>query len=77
MQFQAKKWNRDIEQANQRCQRGRQTRQGSHALPPPDASTELTKGKSMRANLALLLNNARLAAQIAKALRASDRKRIA
>lgn len=37
---------------------------------------ELTKGKSMRANLALLLNNARLAAQIAKALRASDRKRI-
>lgn len=38
---------------------------------------ELTKGKSMKANLALLLNNARLAAQIAKALRASDRKRVA
>lgn len=38
---------------------------------------ELTKGKSMRANLALLLNNARLGAQIAKALRASERKRIA
>jgi pseudouridine-5'-phosphate glycosidase len=38
---------------------------------------ELTKGKSMRANLALLLNNARLGAQIAKALRASQRKRIA
>lgn len=37
---------------------------------------ELTRGKSMRANLALLLNNARLAAQIAKALRTSDRKRI-
>ena len=27
--------------------------------------SELTKGKSMKANLALLLNNARLAAQIA------------
>lgn len=38
---------------------------------------ELTKGKSMRANLALLLNNARLGAQIAKALHASERKRIA
>lgn len=38
---------------------------------------ELTKGKSMRANLALLLNNARLGAQIAKALRTSDRKRVA
>ena len=39
--------------------------------------TELTKGKSMRANLALLLNNARLAAQIAKSLRASERRKIA
>ena len=39
--------------------------------------TELTKGKSMRANLALLLNNARLAAQIAKSLRASERRRVA
>jgi len=39
--------------------------------------TELTKGKSMRANLSLLLNNARLAAQIAKSLRASEHKRIA
>jgi len=27
--------------------------------------SELTKGKSLKANLALLLNNARLAAQIA------------
>lgn len=36
---------------------------------------ELTKGKSMRANLALLLNNARLAARIARALRASERRR--
>ena len=39
--------------------------------------TELTKGRSMRANLALLLNNARLAAQIAKSLRASERRKIA
>jgi len=37
---------------------------------------ELTKGKSMRANLSLLLNNARLAAQIAVALRASERRRV-
>ena len=36
---------------------------------------ELTSGKSMNANLALLLNNARLAAQIARALAASQRKR--
>ncbi len=38
---------------------------------------ELTKGKSMRANLSLLLNNARLAAQIAKALRDSERRKVA
>lgn len=38
--------------------------------------SELTQGKSMQANLSLLLNNARLAAQIAKALRASERRRI-
>jgi len=37
--------------------------------------TELTKGKSMGANLALLLNNARLAAQIASALRISEKRR--
>ncbi|HSL46704.1 MAG TPA: pseudouridine-5'-phosphate glycosidase [Anaerolineales bacterium] len=37
---------------------------------------DLTKGKSMQANLALLLNNARLAAQIAKALRAVERRRM-
>ena len=37
---------------------------------------ELTKGKSMQANLALLLNNARLAAQIAKAFRTSLRRRV-
>lgn len=39
--------------------------------------TELTRGKSMKTNLALLLNNARLAAQIAISLRASERRRIA
>lgn len=38
---------------------------------------ELTKGKSMRANLSLLLNNARLAAQIARALRQSERRKTA
>jgi pseudouridine-5'-phosphate glycosidase len=38
---------------------------------------ELSKGRSMQANLALLLNNARLAAQIAKALRAVERRRVA
>jgi pseudouridine-5'-phosphate glycosidase len=36
---------------------------------------ELTKGKSMQANLALLLSNARLAAQIAKAFRAVERRK--
>lgn len=35
---------------------------------------ELTKGKSMQANLALLLNNARVAAQLAKARRAVERR---
>jgi pseudouridylate synthase len=39
--------------------------------------TELTGGKSMKANLVLLLNNARLAARIAISLRASERRRIA
>jgi pseudouridylate synthase len=38
---------------------------------------ELTKGKSMQANLALLLNNARLAAQIAKTVRLLERRRVA
>jgi pseudouridylate synthase len=38
--------------------------------------TELTKGKSMRANLSLLLNNARLAAQIATALRISEKRKM-
>ena len=38
---------------------------------------ELTNGKSMRANLSLLLNNARLAARIAGALRASEKRRLA
>ncbi|HEY3476654.1 MAG TPA: pseudouridine-5'-phosphate glycosidase [Anaerolineales bacterium] len=38
---------------------------------------ELSKGRSMRANLALLLNNARLAAQIAHAWRTAERRRLA
>jgi pseudouridine-5'-phosphate glycosidase len=38
---------------------------------------ELTKGRSMRANLALLLNNARLAAHIARAWRTSERRKVA
>lgn len=38
---------------------------------------ELTKGKSMRANLALLLNNARLAAHIAREWRTSERRKVA
>lgn len=38
---------------------------------------ELTNGKSMKANLALLLNNARLAAQIAGALHAGKRLKLA
>jgi pseudouridylate synthase len=36
---------------------------------------ELTKGKSMRTNLSLLLNNARLATQIAGALRSREKQR--
>lgn len=38
---------------------------------------ELTKGKSMRANLALLLNNARLAARMARAWRSSEKRKAA
>lgn len=38
--------------------------------------SELTEGKSLRANLALLLNNARLAAQIAVALYAGQKQRM-
>jgi pseudouridylate synthase len=37
--------------------------------------SELTRGKSMRANLSLLLNNARLAAQIATSLEMSERRK--
>jgi len=36
----------------------------------------LTQGKSLQANLSLLLNNARLAAQIAKAIRAFERRKV-
>jgi pseudouridine-5'-phosphate glycosidase len=38
---------------------------------------ELTGGKSMRANLALLLNNASLAAKIARTLHRDERQRVA
>ena len=39
--------------------------------------SELTHAKSMRTNLSLLLNNARLAAQIAQALHSSERRKLA
>jgi len=39
--------------------------------------SELTKGRSMRANLSLLLSNARLAAQIAHAWRSAEKRRFA
>jgi pseudouridine-5'-phosphate glycosidase len=35
---------------------------------------ELTKGKSLKANIALLLNNARLAAEIAKEMNAKKKE---
>jgi pseudouridine-5'-phosphate glycosidase len=38
--------------------------------------SDLTKGRSMRANLSLLLNNARLAAQIAHAWRSAEKRRM-
>jgi pseudouridine-5'-phosphate glycosidase len=65
-----------IEQANREAHE-----QGVHgkALTPfllPRIS-ELTGGKSMRANLALLLNNARLAAQIAKAFYRNETRKLA
>ncbi len=65
-----------IEQANREARA-----QGIHgkALTPfllPRIS-ELTGGKSMRANLALLLNNARLAAQIARVLYTKENRKLA
>ena len=39
--------------------------------------SDLTKGRSLRANLSLLLNNARLAAQIAHAWRTAEKRRLA
>lgn len=39
--------------------------------------SDLTKGRSVRANLSLLLNNARLAAQIAHAWRTAEKRRLA
>jgi pseudouridine-5'-phosphate glycosidase len=41
-----------------------------------DRISDLTKGRSMRANLSLLLNNARLAAQIAHAWRTAEKRRL-
>jgi pseudouridine-5'-phosphate glycosidase len=38
--------------------------------------SDLTKGESMKTNLSLLLNNARLAAQIAKAFRSLERRKM-
>jgi len=65
-----------IEQANDEAQM-----QGIHgqAVTPFLLSriNELTKGKSMRANLSLLLNNAHLAAQIAVAMYARQKQRLA
>lgn len=65
-----------IEQANREAHE-----QGIHgkALTPfllPRIS-ELTGGKSMRANLALLLNNAHLAAQISRALYNNENRKLA
>jgi pseudouridine-5'-phosphate glycosidase len=40
-----------------------------------DQVSKLTEGRSLQANLSLLLNNARLAAQIAVALRAAEKRR--
>jgi len=64
-----------IEQANKEAHE-----QGIHgqAVPPflLRRINELTDGKSMRANLSLLLNNARLAAQIARALRDSKERKV-
>lgn len=55
----------------------RQQKITGQALTPflLDRIRELTSGKSLHTNLALLLNNARLAAQIARALTASQRTR--
>jgi pseudouridine-5'-phosphate glycosidase len=39
--------------------------------------SELTRGRSMAANLSLLLNNASLAAKIAHALRVAEKRRLA
>lgn len=39
--------------------------------------SDLTRGRSMQANLSLLLNNARLAAQIAHAWRTSEKRKLA
>lgn len=64
-----------IEQANQEAH---DQRIHGQALTPflLQRINELTQGKSMEANLALLMNNARVAAQIAKSLRASEHQKV-
>lgn len=65
-----------IEQANREA---REQNIHGKALTPfllPRIS-ELTEGKSMRANLSLLLNNARLAAQISRALYNRENRKLA
>lgn len=64
-----------IEQANQEAhERGIHGKEVTPFLL--QRITQLTAGKSMRANLALLLNNARLAARIAKLLHASKHQKV-
>lgn len=65
-----------IEQANKEARE--KGKHGKEVTPfILDRLNELTKGRSLRANLSLLLNNARLAAQIARALRQSERRKVA
>jgi len=65
-----------IEQANNEAhERGIHGKELTPFLLP--RINELTQGKSMRSNLALLLNNARLAAQIAYALSKSETRKLA
>jgi pseudouridine-5'-phosphate glycosidase len=71
----AEKINRFIEQARREAHE-----QGIHGQPLTPfllaRLAELTGGESLRANLALLLNNARLAAQIACAWASSQREKL-
>ncbi|HSG42639.1 MAG TPA: pseudouridine-5'-phosphate glycosidase [Anaerolineales bacterium] len=65
-----------IEQAN--CEAHEQSIHGKEVTPfLLQRINELTNGNSMQTNLALLLNNARLAAQIAKSLHAVENRKVA